>query len=88
MIDEPVLILVATIGGTATFVADGLADALRAKGIRPFVVAMEKAALKMFETRRLFIICSSTHGTGDIPDNDLPFFETLRDSRPDLTRVR
>ncbi|SEK00312.1 MioC protein [Sphingobium sp. AP50] len=88
MITEPVLILVATMGGTATFVADEMADALKAKGIKPFLVPMEKAALAMFDTRKLFIICSSTHGNGDIPDNSVAFFDALRDQRPDLSDVR
>lgn len=88
MIEEPVLILVATVGGTAAFVADELADALKAKGIKHFIVPMEKAALKMFETRKLFIICSSTTGTGDVPDNAVPFFEELQSTRPDLRDVR
>lgn len=88
MIDEPVLILVATMGGTARFVADEMADAMKGRGIKPFVVPMEKAALAMFETRKLFVICSSSHGQGDIPDNGVPFFESLRDQRPDLAGVR
>lgn len=88
MIEEPVLILVATMGGTATFVAEELADVLRAKGITPFVVQMDKASRKMFETRKLFIICSSSHGTGDIPDNGMAFFEELSVNRPDLSDVR
>jgi MioC protein len=88
VIEEPVLILVATMGGTARFVADEMADALKARGIKPFVVPMEKAALAMFETRKLFVICSSSHGAGDIPDNGLPFFESLANERPDLTGVR
>ncbi len=88
MLAEPVLILVATMGGTATFVADEMAEALRAKGIKPFIVPMEKAAVAMFATRRLFIICSSSHGTGDIPDNGVGFFESLAGERPDLTGVR
>ena len=88
MITEPVLILVASEGGTASFVADEMADALKAKGMKPFVVPMEKAALKMFETRKLFIICSSSHGTGDIPSNGQPFYDTLSSERPDLAGVR
>ena len=88
MITEPVLILVASMGGTASFVADEMADALKAKGVKPFIVPMEKAALKMFETRKLFVICSSSHGTGEIPDNGQPFFDTLSSERPDLTGVR
>ena len=88
MITEPVLILVASEGGTASFVADEMAEALKAKGVKPFVVPMEKAALKMFETRKLFIVCSSSHGTGDIPDNGQPFYDTLSSERPDLAGVR
>ena len=88
MTDEPVLILVATMGGTTSFVADEMADALKAKGIKTFVVPMEKAALKMFETRKLFIICSSSHGTGAIPDNGQPFYDALSSDRPDLSGVR
>lgn len=88
MITEPVLILVATMGGTASFVADELAEALQAKGIKPFVVPMEKAAVAMFATRKLFIICSSSHGAGDIPDNGVPFFNALATERPDLRGIR
>lgn len=88
VITEPVLILVASMGGTASFVADEMADALKAKGVKPFVVPMEKAALKMFETRKLFIICASSHGTGEIPDNGQPFFDALSSGRPDLAGVR
>lgn len=88
MLNEPVLILVATMGGTATFVADEIAQSLKGRGIKAFIVQMEKAALAMFATRKLFILCSSSHGTGDIPDNGLAFFETLRDERPDLRGIR
>ena len=88
MITEPVIILVATMSGTATFVAEELSEALKAKGIKPFVVQMEKAALKMFETRKLFIICSSSHGTGDIPDNGKALYDALNSERPDLCGVR
>jgi MioC protein len=42
----------------------------------------------MFETRKFFIICSSSCRTGDIPDNGAPFFETLSSQRPNLSDVR
>jgi MioC protein len=88
VITEPVIILVATMSGTATFVAEELADSLKSRGIKPFVVQMEEAALKMFETRKLFIVCSSSHGTGDIPTNGQGFYDSLRSERPDLSQVR
>lgn len=74
--------------GTSTYVADEMADALKAKGIKAFVVQMEKAELRMFDTRKVFIICSSSHGAGDIPDNGVAFFESLERERPDLGDVR
>jgi MioC protein len=40
MLDEPVLILVATEGGTATYVAEEMADALKDRGVKTFVVPM------------------------------------------------
>lgn len=88
MLTEPVIVLVATVGGTATFVAEELAVALRERGAKVFVVPMEKAAIAMFATRKLFVIVSSTHGRGDVPDNGIHFFETLRGERPDLGGVR
>lgn len=84
MLKEPVIILVATMGGTASFVAEELASEITQRGAKAFVVGMEKAALEMFEKRRLFIICSSTHGTGEIPDCGQPFFDALSSTRPDL----
>ncbi len=87
VISEPVIILVATMSGTATFVADELADSLKGKGAKAFVVQMDKAALKMFETRHLFILCSSSHGVGEIPDNGKAFYELLQSERPDLSKV-
>ncbi len=74
-------------GGTATYVAEEMAAVLAEKGGKGFVVPMEKAAIEMFAKRKHYIICSSSHGTGDIPDNGLPFFEKLKAERPDLSDV-
>jgi MioC protein len=88
MLSEAVIILVATMGGTATFVAEEMAAALSTKGIKAFVVDMSKAELAMFAKRSTYIICSSSCGTGDIPDNGKQFYATLVNSRPDLSHVR
>ncbi len=37
---------------------------------------------------KTFIICSSTYGAGDIPDNDQAFYAELREQRPDLSHIR
>ncbi|THD29458.1 FMN-binding protein MioC, partial [Pantoea sp. R102] len=36
----------------------------------------------------VWLIVSSTHGAGELPDNLLPFYEALQESQPDLSGVR
>ncbi len=36
----------------------------------------------------IWLIISSTHGAGDIPDNLSPFYEALQEQKPDLSAVR
>ncbi|CBG90701.1 flavoprotein [Citrobacter rodentium ICC168] len=36
----------------------------------------------------IWLVISSTHGAGDIPDNLLPFYEELQAQKPDLSQVR
>ncbi|MEN5442447.1 FMN-binding protein MioC, partial [Klebsiella pneumoniae] len=36
----------------------------------------------------IWLIISSTHGAGDIPDNLTPFYEDLQTQKPDLSAVR
>ena len=34
-----------------------------------------------------WLVCTSTHGAGDFPENILPFVEQLQQQRPDLSNV-
>jgi MioC protein len=36
----------------------------------------------------VFLICTSTYGQGDVPDNARALYEHLQQARPDLSRVR
>ena len=36
----------------------------------------------------IWLVISSTHGAGDIPDNLLPLYEALCEQKPDLSQVR
>jgi MioC protein len=85
---EPVIILVASMSGTAEMVADELEGALRATGQASKIVRMERASLAMFAKRTNYIICSSTYGRGDVPDNGQAFYQLLVQERPDLSHVR
>ena len=36
----------------------------------------------------VFLICTSTYGQGDVPDNARALYEHLKSARPDLSQVR
>jgi MioC protein len=36
----------------------------------------------------VFLICTSTYGQGDVPDNARALYEDLQKKRPDLSKVR
>ncbi len=84
---ETLTILVGTMTGTAELVADEVKDVLAAAGIPAEVLAMDKLTPAAFERPGRFLICTSTYGQGDVPDNARDFFTALETARPDLGRV-
>lgn len=84
---ETITILVGTMTGTAELVADEVKDALTAEGLAVELLAMDKLTPAAFERPGRFLICTSTYGQGDVPDNARDFFAALETARPDLTRV-
>jgi MioC protein len=84
---EDVTILVGTMTGTAELVADEVKDALVAEGRTVAVLAMDKLTPSAFDRPGRFLICTSTYGQGDVPDNARDFFAALETQRPDLARV-
>jgi MioC protein len=82
-----VTILVGTMTGTADLVAQEVADALGAQGIAAEVVAMDGLDAGIFARNGAFLICSSTYGQGDVPDNAQALFADLEAAKPDLSRV-
>jgi len=36
----------------------------------------------------VWLIVTSTHGAGDVPDNLEPFYSAIKEQRPDLSQVR
>jgi MioC protein len=81
-------ILVGTMTGTAQLVADEVADAVKARGVAVEVVPMDGLDAAVFAEGGAFLVCSSTYGQGDVPDNGQALFASLERSKPDLTRVR
>ncbi|WP_413721764.1 FMN-binding protein MioC [Sodalis sp. RH23] len=72
--------------GSAEYVAEHLAGILENQGFTATVLhgpELEEMALE-----GLWLIVSSTHGAGDLPDNLQPLFEQLETEQPSLANVR
>ncbi len=81
-------ILVGTMTGTAELVAEEIADEFEKLDQEAEILPMDDLDTSVFEGGGVFLICTSTYGQGDVPDNAMAFVDDLDDSRPDLTAVR
>jgi len=81
-------ILVGTMTGTAQLVAQELELTLDDRETRVQVRPMDGLDAGVFSGGGLFLICSSTYGQGDVPDNAKNLYESLKSARPDLSDVR
>lgn len=81
-------ILVGTMTGTAELVADEVSDVLSDAGWEIEILLMDGLGPEVFESGGVYLICSSTYGQGDVPDNGQAFLEGLRERKPDLSGVR
>lgn len=82
-----VKILVATQGGTADLCAQEIVDVLEDRGHEAEATLMGDFGPEVFDEGGHFIICTSTYGYGEIPDNGSELYEALVAGKPDLTRV-
>lgn len=80
-------ILVGTMTGTADLVAQEVRDALAPLGVEAEIVQMDALDGSVFARGGAFLICSSTYGQGDVPDNAKAFYDALERDRPDLSHV-
>jgi MioC protein len=42
----------------------------------------------VFSREGVFLVCTSTYGQGDVPDNARGLYEHLKATRPDLSKIR
>ena len=80
-------ILVGTMTGNAQLVAQELELMLDDGETRVQVRVMDGLDAGVFARGGLFLICSSTYGQGDVPDNAKQLYESLIAGRPDLSHV-
>ncbi len=83
-----ITILVGTMTGTARMVAQELELAFADEDVAISVVLMDGLDHRIFAQPAVFLICTSTYGQGDVPDNAKALYADLLARRPDLSGVR
>ncbi|MGE0874622.1 MAG: flavodoxin domain-containing protein [Burkholderiales bacterium] len=81
-------ILVGTMTGTAQLVAQEFELAWDDGDTQVETLPMDKLDSSVFSRDGVFLVCTSTYGQGDVPDNARAFYEDLLAKRPDLSHVR
>ena len=81
-------ILVGTMTGTAQLVAQEVELTLDGDDARVRTKPMDGLDASAFSEGGLFLVCSSTYGQGDVPDNAKNLYESLKSIRPDLSGVQ
>lgn len=80
-------ILVGSMLGGTEYVADMLNDALNDHGVESQIHLEFDDIDEYVDADSFWIVCTSTHGAGDLPDNIEPLAEFLQ-QRPDLHHIR
>jgi MioC protein len=83
-----ITILVGTMTGTAQLCAQEMELALDDGETQVEALLMDGLDAAVFERDGVFLVCTSTYGQGDVPDNARALYEDLQKKRPDLSRVR
>ena len=82
-------ILVGTMTGTAQMCAQEMELALDGDDLQVVTLLMDKLDPAVFADREAaYLICTSTYGQGDVPDNAKALYEALCAQKPDLAGVR
>lgn len=83
----PITILVGTMTGTAEMVAQEIQQALELAGHEVDLRMMDGLDAGAFASGGNFLVCTSTYGFGNVPDNAQELIDSLESSKPDLSGV-
>ena len=83
-----ITILVGTMTGTAQLCAQEMELVLGDDATQVETLLMDGLDSAVFSKSAIFLICTSTYGQGDVPDNARALYEDLKAKRPDLSHVR
>ncbi|TBL68042.1 FMN-binding protein MioC [Hafnia alvei] len=72
--------------GSAEYVAEHLAEKLEEQGYSTEI--LHGPELDEVPLQGIWLVVTSTHGAGELPDNLQPLFEQIEIQQPDLTQVR
>ena len=82
-------ILVGTMTGTAQMCAQEMELALDGGDLQVATLLMDRLDPSVFADREaVYLVCTSTYGQGDVPDNAKALYEALGAQKPDLAGVR
>lgn len=73
--------------GTAELVAEEVEQALGDAGHDASITMMDDVEPDLLVSGGLFLICTSTYGFGNIPDNAFELVERLEQEKPDLSAM-
>lgn len=85
---QPIFILVGTMTGTAEIVAEDVRDMFKENGREAELILMDNLDPAVFQKQGVFLVCTSTYGQGDVPDNAMKLYNALEKDRPSLAGVR
>ena len=85
---DTITILVGTMTGTAELVAQDVEPELQDAGYSVEILDMDGLDSSVFDRSGDFLICTSTYGQGEVPDNAVAFYESLQSDKPDLSNIR
>ena len=83
-----ITILVGTMTGTAQLCAQEMELTLGDDDTPVATLLMDDLDASVFSRPGVFLICTSTYGQGDVPDNARALYESLKSARPSLAHVR
>jgi MioC protein len=83
-----IIILIGTMTGTAQLCAQEMELALGDDETQVEALLMDNLDASVFDREGAFLICTSTYGQGDVPDNARALYEDLQRKRPDLSKLR
>jgi MioC protein len=84
----PIRILFGTESGNSEMAADDMAERINASGGEAQVVPMEAYDVAELPNEGFVIVITSTYGEGELPETTAPFHAALKNTQPDLTRLK